>query len=625
MAHFDQIGQFIGGSKTASGTPVKLFDLTIFPRSSADKASGQWVLKIAPDKSEHFAQCLQKFVGVTCRLGLTPAHFVAPFEASLSGAGPICVIADTNALYHGLIDHVLRARGTASTHVALPDQVMMELQRQREHSWVKEPLPAAEMKSDFNTWCQETVKHPRRIAAARALRRLRNQGILVHLARPPDALVRYFGGSAGAPAEEDGGGKPAEYSAPNYFRDRLILEAAYNVRAEMPHVPVWLLTADANLAAHADTEGFNVAYGWRADITHGLVTSPFVDPRVLRVFHVPVWDLLAEMIWCFRSVWLQEVGEPTRLVCTLPSDRRDQVLAELDQDNDGLRWVHENHERPWPTSGPASSGATIGPQVPAKAPTPQGILEALTALGRGPLKAAQILKLPESVSPYLRALRWATPETSSEVITPRGEDILHLWLSAKDGAVGSWYDFITTVAADLRNLPPIERLSGSLSSNKSKTDDQLAKDLSLSDRTVQTLATLANAFGICVRIQGKTWGVTQRSLAAAEDEFLQTLTRMQSAQDTKAIPVERLFTYQLDNGAMDLPNFRTALATLVAAGRVSISGTSPSETPVRVRVIRPSSSAPEPEHVEVNLGAGDWLVPGSVAQVVSLEDAQGGT
>jgi len=617
MATFGQLGAFIGGAKTANGAPVKLFDLRVYPRSVSDSAAGQWVLRITPDRTENYPQCIEKFTGVTARLGLSPIHFVPAFANILSEAGPLCVVADTNALFHGLLSHVIRVRQGHFTHVAIPDQVMMELQRQREQSWIKTGT-SGDRGDHFETWSLETNKQPKRVAAARVLRRLRDQGVILHLARPPDALVRYFGGSAGGPDAEDGGAL-SDFTGPNYFRDRLILEAAYNLRAELPQVPVWLLTADANLAAHAHTEGFNVAFGWRAHVPSGLVTSPHIDPRLLRFFHVPIDEFLLELIWSWRSLWIQPVGEPHRFVSSLPSDRRSEVLSELNDTNLPLTWKQESCDRKWSSQTPTLT-LSPGASTPAKAPTPQALIQGLMALGRGPVKAAAFAKFPDAVGPYLKALGWASTKGNAESLSIRGQDLLNRW-TAIGADPTQWYEFISQASGDIRSLQPVERLLGVLKDSVSQNDESLAKHLHLSARTAQTLATLANAFGLCARVQGKTWGTVRKSIPMAEDLIRQTVLAMQEDSEVPAVPIERVFTKCLDTNAVDLPTFRIGIIAQVDSGQMLVSGTSPSENPVKIRVLRPINNG-EPEHVETNLGAGDWLVPGRVAQVVWIEKVQ---
>jgi len=315
-------GAFRMGSRVRRGAREDSFELgllRVFPSRAVDgeAGNGQWVFSIAADQGGNHRE--RFFIEAASRLGLLPVHFTQSFEEVLRNEAPLCIVADTNTLYHGTLTQALRLREGRATHVAIADVAMMEMQRQREKAWTpsetgKRPqgagdaaiaVESAKEPSLSEHWSRSAVRSKFLAAGGRTLERLRKAGHVVHVARPQAAMVRYFGGSRDTADEDDGGGD-GDTVGSNLLRDRLILEAAFQQRVNLPGVQLVLLTDDALLAEQAKMEGLTVGFGWLAhSIEPRVLTSPYIDPRTLELRHVPVRDFIDELLWSCSILTLQ--------------------------------------------------------------------------------------------------------------------------------------------------------------------------------------------------------------------------------------------------------------------------------------------------------------------------------
>lgn len=619
-------GVYLLGSRTKAGAAFPLGTLWLRRANEASNRHGvgQWALSIDQVTGPAVGKVRERLIGSTSRLGITPVHFRAHFLSCLRSDEPICLVADTSALFHGTLEAALRVRGSRPVHVAVPDQVMMELQRQREHSWSSNPTAAAETRSvkdvpAIETWLSDTQRYPRRVAASRALRRIRKAGYILHLARPPEAMVRFFGGDSGSSGGEEQTGAPRDVG-PNYLRDRLILESVHQQRSELSGVATWLVTADANLAAHADVEGFHVGFGWRSTMLQPpLVSSPTVDPHTLGIYHVPFSEFAEELTWSWGNLWIQPTDSTTRMIWQLPSDSggdnaRQHVLTELGEPGSLIPQTTERASK-WTRTTLAAAPA----QAPIRAPTPQNLLNTLVDLSA--FNPPTGIPIPSDVVAYLKAAGWAQDGPSGSLIVSRGSAVVTDWcaLNYQDQSRSrAWFD---AAGADIATIDTVAQFLAALSEVKSSTEDTLAKTLNWHPRVIQSQAVLANAFGLAVRVGGKTWRAAKQpteQVVARLESLVQTL---QGETRSGSVEVERAFTGLLDTGAVSFMAFREAIAHLLSRGQIGIGGTSPKKrsrtsTPVKLRILLPSDG--RALHQEIDLSSGEHIVAGESVQVLWL-------
>ena len=167
----------------------------------------------------------------------------------------------------------------------------MEMQRRRE----REPK-AESSEHPLHESLVATARYNLPLVGTRVIERIRGRlKYVIHHARPPEAMVRYFGSEQGSGAEDESG--PVDSAGVNFQRDRLLLEAVRHVPTFLPpDVPVWFVTGDAKLAAQADCEGFRVGFSWKpTQPSRFVVTSPHIDPYTLLPHFVP-WQEVVEEI-----------------------------------------------------------------------------------------------------------------------------------------------------------------------------------------------------------------------------------------------------------------------------------------------------------------------------------------
>ncbi len=626
---------------------VELAELVAYPQRSSGKGkdmTGQWVLAAPdapndnPEDQRQVARLREIWAAVTCRLGLLPPRLAHSFVQVLQRPEPLCLLADTSSLYHGVFEQALRLRGMRPTHVAFPDQAWMELQRQREEAG-KRPQKAGQRsnapgvsgtrRSDQETnpvlgeqsplarWLIQVGRHRRHFTGTRVLNRIRSSGIIVHHARPSDAMVRYFGAERGSGAGEDTEGDSDVDLAPGYYRDRLILEAARQTRANLSGMRVFLVTADSNFATHAYAEGFDVGFGQQAMAPSPfLVSSPFFDPYDLALRHVTVEALLEELLWQWRVLSLQREGESKVVQYDLPREF-ELTLLELAEDvkikqqsfHDRPKWYPQRNSR-------TNVEGHTQRRPPRTAPAPAQLIQSLLSL-------PGIQPRPETRA-YLEALGWANAALGEELIpTPRGEELARRWRLLGPMAIEDWSDWLRDAGHDLATLPETAQLLAALTEmgpGMHKASD-LEQHLQQNERLVRSQRALAHAFGLVVNLGGK---ITRTSLMSSSE----AMTLLWSHIPKDGIRVDRLFTSLLPSNPLGVPLFRHALRLLLKAKQLRPGGTNPDRgggeqgaSPVKVDAIIPGGTDGVSK-VTYDLGAGDFL-PGDSHQAVYRVEGEG--
>ncbi len=628
-------GEFVVGSRLlrdGTSKDVRLGSLAVCPADEADEESdarpGQWELRIFREE----AKVESFFVRVASRLGLLPVRLASGFAAALADPKPMALVADTNALRNGLLAQTLRAREGRAVHVAVADQAYMEVHRQRERAHesrgsalgANSTAPNAGIMEQWgraSAWCDHLT------GARRALRRVRDEGYLVHVARPPDAKVRYLGGSAGsaqADGDEEGGPQEAqEEGAPqvgngvasNLVRDRLVLEAAFQQMTELPGVPTWLLTSDALLAEQADMEGLSVGFGWLADrLQPPILTSPVFDPLTLRLHHVSVGDLLEEIVWSSGAVTLHRKGEGKRIVGSIPLGKKQtrwRALAALGEPKHDVIWKEEPFRDGAARSSPAGSAG--GELAPKKAPPALALMNRLIAVFES-RDAPPAATDSSTVDAYLRAAGWTD---AAGALTQRGGALAEAWMRLDDVNVDGWIDWMYDAANDVRGIPTLRGSLRHVQEKPGATDEVIAASTKYSVRTVQAQLVLASDFGAAIRLGGKTWPAGVWEDDAAAEAVVDAIRRMVAKSPAGTASVARTFTSFLDSGRpMSVPVFRRALLRIRARGGATFGGSSPENTGVKIRVL--VRGRPSPVEIRtIDLGFGDFLLPGTPCAVAT--------
>lgn len=607
--------------------------LRVSPASAdADSRPGQWVFWLDSGIPAKVSAIL---IEATARLGLIPLHFSTDFETRLRDKEPICLVADTNTLYHGSLVQALALRRGAATHVALADQVLMELQKQREVAYAPKkrqespqvaPAAAASKNAAGAAASTATAEDPKDrwhraarratllAAGGRTLGRVRAAGHIVHVARPPEAMVRYFGG--GRHSGEDSWGtsdEPSEIVGSNALRDRLIIEAAVRQRVALPGVPVWLLTDDALLAAQAALEGISVGFAWLpSEIQPPLLTSPYFSPRTLQLEHVPVEDLIDELLWSTGNLLLQPEGETRTHCARIPEERRARVLSEMHEVGHAVEWRFEDIEV-W----------SLAAGVPQKAPPPADLVAKLLSAIDGPISSGEDDASRTAIQ-YLQALGWVGDDGS---LKPRGRALAESWRRLDYQNVDEWAAWLDDAGRDVRKLRPIATALSELRANPGASDADLAVRLSpTSARTIGAQLGLAGAFGISVRLGTKGREAEDWTKANAEQAVLDGIRTLLRAVPVgvDAVHVGRLFTslQRPESHAMPFHVFRRALMHLESNQRIIFSGSNPDPEPIVIHVLMPKTTAPWVELAKVSLGSGSHIVTGRAAKVVQLPRGQ---
>ncbi len=647
-----RVGSLVKQKNHRKEDVIELGTLRVFPADGADEKSraGQWVFSIAEDAKGNFRESF--FIEVASRLGLVPVRFTRSIENILRSDAALCIVADTNTLYHGTLAQALRLREGRATHVAIADVAMMEMQRQREKGWTSssatkksniiEPAATdvpAPPPSPEEAWSRSVIRSRSLSAGGRALERLRKAGHVVHIARPEAAKVRYFGGSRDTADNDDGGGD-GDIVGSNLLRDRLVLEAVFQQRVDLPGVQVVLLTDDALLAEQAKIEGITVGFGWLANkIEPRILTSPHIDPRTLELRHVPLEDLIDELVWSCSTITLQRENEGKMLVARAPEDKREHVLAAMGEPGYEVKWTSHTSEVWAATAAPrkvsTASTATVAPQsVPKKAPTAAKLVERLLWWTLNEDEKAPKEAGPEDAQvtdAYLEALGWLTRKTDFiintlmgeaefKALTVRGWDLASRWRSLEPQHIQEWADWLTDTSSDFAHLAPLQSMLKHVSRKPGATDKALVLRSGDSEDTIGRQMNLSAPFGVTIRLSAKNWAAAQWTQDDAERAILDGIEKaaVSSSSGLTAVPVARLFTSFLKEKAMSLPVFRAALDRLRRAGRVRFGGSSPEKSGVKMRVLEPLKEAPFVAVRDVDLGEGNFLLPGIPTCVVEV-------
>lgn len=601
---------------------IPLGVLRVFPsvEGDGDARPGQWALRIEPDQDGK--RRVDFFIEVASRLELLPVRFAPSFEARLRDKGPLCLVADTNALYHGTLAQALSVRSGRATHVAIADQAMMEMQRQREEGLAsKAPRgPGTPNVDELQTAMDRWVRARRRAtflsAGGRTIRRLREAGHIIHVARPPAPMVRYLGGNRGGVDGDEG--TADEVVGSNVLRDRLILEAAFQQRVELPGVPLVLVTDDARLAEQAHVERLEVGFGWLSkELRPPILTSPFIHPRTFQLMHVPLHEFLDELVWSCSTLTLQREGEGRILVGQAPEAPRDRVLAALGEEGHGVRWVEEiRNVTPWHLEVERAD-------VPSKAPLAHQLLRILCSYVDG--SADQRAQGGAIEHAYLHALGWLHSPSGTPQLTERGRHLASRWLALDVQNARDWSAWMLDAATDLNRLGPLDAILKQVEANPGVTDDELVRLTGQAKQNVKSQLQLASALGGAVRLSAKSWRAAAWTEVDAEEAVLTAIDKVVRHGEARvpAASAARVFTSLLGTRPMSLATFRRALEALRASGKIRASGSSPESSGVKLKVlVRSTSSAAVPvQEREIDLGDGDFLLPGTPCAVVTRTEA----
>jgi hypothetical protein len=359
------------------------------------------------------------FLNIACRLGLKPVIFTDQFKQALLEEETICLVADTSALLHGYLEQALRLRGDKPTDITIPDQVYMEVQRQRErYKKDKKRLPEdkTEQKSESELCLKQRRLRNLQYTAAHSIERLKQSRIL-HYIRPPEAMVRYFGAEIGDDNQQQ------ETEKINYHRDRLILEALRHQRYTLPHVPIWLVTGDANFAIQVKLEDFNVGFVREpklSKVQSFIITPPFIEPYSFTLHSVKVEVFLEECLWEWGILTLQQEGETTRKLIDISTEETGQAIQL------GIKSIETLvKEESVPSLAKEHFSLKIqgisAKKVPKRAPSTSKMLGILEKLFK---EETFIKETPSGEMSYLKILQWVEETKTNMTLTPRGRDII---------------------------------------------------------------------------------------------------------------------------------------------------------------------------------------------------------
>jgi hypothetical protein len=600
---------------------------------------GQWALRfeLPPDLAAD-----PMFVGVLettlVRIGLLPTWMPDALVVALRDPEPLGLVTDTNALSLGSFGHALRVRGSLPTHAGIPDQVYMELHKQREMQGISR-VPR-EPSSSRPTIGERARSRAQATAAARVVRRLGVTHVL-HVARPPDPLVRFLGSSVGSPEDDE---DPRETPEParrderhvgaTVQRDRLILEAVRAHRAQLGRTKVWLITNDAKFAAHASLEGFEVALcdRWRA-WSRTLVTSPLIDPWGLSLHHVPLQTVLEEFAWVFGEVAWARMGTKRGARLSVPEGAHEQMLLECDA---GRLWrrlgafTAPDEGLPPPSAPPSVGDAPTvespmsgGPTVAVphrRAPSAGTTVSMMVDLHEG-RPWSQSGKERRRHTSFLRALGWIEGEDDHETLTVRGRSLAHRWreLIAVE-SVEAWAGWLQDAARDVARLDPQVEIGRALAGARALTSlEELATSVGWSQSDVDAQVRFGHAFGVLLQWQQGVLSTPWRGAQAARDALLAEVgTLLGGASAIGGVRVGELLVAVQNRLRMGLPAFRAALASLVSEDLLSPGGATEDTGDGVGALIPRDNEGGVAEYRRVDLRRGDWILPGRACQVVTF-------
>ena len=597
-----QPGYYWFGTKCRSND-IHFGTLEVNYVEAASQQLGQWYFKFNYTGTEPQASDVKvALLDTTYRLGLKPVIFTDKFKQALQHEKNICLVADTSALHHGYLEQALRLRQDKATHIAIPDQVYMEIQLQREYN-----------KKSKDQDCLKSRRLSKlQFACTRSIRRLQERRI-VHYIRPPAAMVRYFGAEIGDSDHEQAG------KGNNYQRDRLILEALRHQRQILPNIPIWLVTGDANFAIQVELEGFNVGFTRPPKLSEQqpfIITSPYIEPRSLTPYHLTIEEFLEECLWEWGIITLQQNGQATRQVWDLSDEQKCQYAQlEVQKIEQCVVYQEERCERviTLKKNDPVFSLETFTETVPKRAPSPSNLLEGLKSSVTQPINRES---LSSQTASYLQALQWIEKIHDQLTISARGKEIIAAWSNLEPTDVSAWYDWIQLARKDIKQLDKQILLQNNLTICQSETDDSLVKKIKLSLRDMRSQSILANAFGLVVRLQGKTWKVEDKQPPEAARLILAATSHLKKVDNiSSAVRVDKVFTYLLTTTPLSVPTFRIGLYELFNSNQIRLGGTVPDSigSPIKVKVF-----IPQQNEQEIDLGAGDFLIPNKSSQVIII-------
>ena len=161
-----------------------------------------------------------------------------------------------------------------------------------------------------------------------------------------------------------------------------------------------------------------------------------------------------------------------------------------------------------------------------------------------------------------------------------------------------------------------------LLSAKKAEAGELARVLSWSARDVLAQGRLLAAFGQMVRSMQHLWAVRTGERAELAALVLEQLRSMRSGgvTATGVVRVDALFRELLEHHALSLLDFRLALWDLHRQGRLQPGGSVPpaDRTEMTKFDLLVPGAAHEPVVETIDLGAGDFLLPGESSQVLRV-------
>jgi len=312
------------------------------------------------------------------------------------------------------------------------------------------------------------------------------------------------------------------------------------------------------------------------------------------------------------------------------------VLTAMGEQGFQVQWSRKDTNEIWtPRVESAASGRVLPKEelakdrdpvmVPKQSPAPLRLLErGLSWLEGAEFVASRKWRSDEAqkTDSYLEALGWLSISEGKKALTERGRDLASRWRQLDPKNVEGWVGWMLDAGADFDKLAPLRATLKGVESQPGIKDKELAERTGDSDRTVSAQMSLAAAFGRTIRLSTKNWTGALWTEEDAEQAILRAIaTSDVSSSGLRSVLAARLFTSLLREKPMSLPVFRAALARLHGRGRIRVSGSSPVEADVKIRVLEPVQKAPYVESRVVDLGHGDFLLPGVPCVVV--ESASG--
>jgi hypothetical protein len=362
-------------------------------------------------------------------------------------------------------------------------------------------------------------------------------------------------------------------------------------------------------------EGFHAGLAWALQLpTRPRYTSPWIDPYTLRLQHLEVSTLLAELLWTFDNVALRADGDSKPLEWALPTERREIARRLLDAER---IFDPTGAADGWPIAEASPNEAS----APVKAPPAAKLIDALLSVGAQDAVDARSTELQ-----YLAAMGWASVVGDAVQLTTEGAGAAAAWAQLGSDDAEAWCAWIDRAAAAIARLPTVQELVSA--SSPGCTDDALAKRMKRHKRSVGAQAALAANFGATVRLNGKNWAAAPN--ADPETDAAVVLATMQQLQRddasrSAAVGADRLFTALLRNAPLPLHRFRRAILRLVESGHVEPGGSTQVAGPadaVRIRTVVPGPDGKTAELHLVDLGRGTFLVPNASSQALTPTSAR---